>query len=112
MILSLAAAVSVAAQKPPAMPAPIAASPDATILKDASHAIDGGRLEEATLLIAKAMSEGFRGAPIERLTANVSFASGKYLEALVAYQHLAGSSDKEIGDCEKGAIAALQLGRV
>lgn len=112
MILSLAAALSVAAQKPSAMRPPIAAPPDPTILKDASHAIDGGRLEEARLLIARAISEGFRGAPIERLTANVSFASGKYLEALVAYQQLAGSPDKEIGDCEKGAIAALQLGRI
>jgi len=112
MILSLAAAVSVAAQKPPATSPPITASPDPTILQDASQAIDGGRLEEATLLIARAISEGFRGPPIERLTANVSFASGKYLEALVAYQHLAGSSNKEIGDCEKGAIAALELGRI
>jgi Flp pilus assembly protein TadD len=112
MILSLAAALSVAAQKPPATPPPVAAPPDPIILQDASHAIDAGRLEEATILIARAISEGFRGAPIERLTANVSFSSGKYLEALVAYQHLAGSPDKEIGDCEKGAIAALELGRI
>ena len=112
MILTLAAAASLAAQKPPATRPPVASPPDPTILQDAAHAIDGGRLEEATLLIAKAISEGFRGDPIERLTANVSFASGKYLEALVAYQHLAGSPDKEIGDCEKGAISALELGRI
>ncbi|HEX3423899.1 MAG TPA: hypothetical protein VHS33_10935 [Sphingomicrobium sp.] len=111
MILILLAAASVAAQKPPATPPPTA-PPDPSILNDASQAIDSGRIEEATILIARAISEGFRGAPIERLTANVSFASGKYLEAFVAYQHLAKSSDKQIGDCEKGAIAALQLGRV
>lgn len=112
MILSLVAAASLAAHKPPATPPSSATPPDPIVLRDASHAIDGGRLEEAKLLIAKAISEGFRGSPIERLTANLSFASGKYLEAMVAYQHLAGSPDKEIGDCEKGAIAALELGRV
>lgn len=112
MILSLAAAVGIAAQKPLATRPPAVSPPDPTVIVDASHAIDGGRLEEATLLIAKAISEGFRGAPIERLTANVSFASGKYLEALVAYQDLVRSKDKETGDCEKGAIAALELGRV
>ena len=112
MIFGLAVAASVAAQKPPVTSPPTVSPPDPTILEDASRAIDGGRLEEATLLIARAISEGFRGAAIERLTANVSFASGRYLEALVAYQHLAKSSDKQISDCEKGAIAALQLGRI
>ena len=110
MILSLLAAASIAAHGTPATPSS-PPPPDPSILQDASHAIDAGRLQEANLLIARAITEGFRGDPIERLTANVSFASGKYLEAMVAFQHLAGSPDKEIGDCEKGAIAALELGR-
>ena len=106
MIFAFAAAASLAAQ-----PAP-AAAPDPTILKDASHAIDAGRLKEAKLIIARAVADGFRGAPIERLTADLAFASEDYLQAWSLYQHLAASPDKSAGDCEKGAVAALQLGRV
>jgi tetratricopeptide (TPR) repeat protein len=104
MMLALAAAASLAAHSPPAAPAP-----DPTILADASHAIDAGRLNEAKLIIARAVTAGFRGPPIERLTAALAFASGNYLQAWSQYRHLAASPDKEEGDCEKGAIAALEL---
>lgn len=106
MIVSLLAAASLAGQSPPAAP------PDPSILNDAAHAIDAGRLVEAKLIIARAISLGFRGDPIERLTGNVAFASGKYLQAMVAFQHLAASSSRQAGDCEKGAISALQMGRI
>jgi Flp pilus assembly protein TadD len=106
MIASLLAAASIAAQSPPA------ARPDPAILNDAAQAIEGGRLVEAKLIIARAIGLGFRGDPVERLTADLAFASGKYLQAMVAYQHLAASSSKRPGDCEKGAISALQMGRI
>jgi tetratricopeptide (TPR) repeat protein len=105
MIVSLLAAASVAAQTPPAAPT------DSSVLSDASHAIDAGRLKEARLLIARAISQGSRGAPVERLTADLAFASHKYLEAWSAYQRLAQSTDKQPTDCEKGAISALEIGR-
>jgi Flp pilus assembly protein TadD len=107
MILLLAVAASVATH-PPAK----SAAPDPTVLADASHAIEMGRLQEAKLLIARAISVGFRGDPVQRLTANLAFASGNYLQALVGYQHLVGSSNRPAGECEKGAVAALQIGRV
>jgi Flp pilus assembly protein TadD len=107
MIFVLAAAASLATH--PAVPA---AAQDPSILADASHATDAGRLQEAKLLIARAITAGFRGPAVERLTANLNFASGKYLQALVAYQDLRRSQDKQSGDCEKGAIAALQIGRI
>jgi len=106
MIASLLAAASLVAQSPPA------ALPDPTILNDAAQAIEGGRLVEAKLIIARAISLGFRGDPVERLTADLAFASGKYLQAMVAYEHLVGSSSKQPSDCEKGAISALQIGRI
>ena len=118
MILALVAAASLAAHPPHAAGAPAPAPkataapvPDPTILKDAAHAIDAGRLEEAKLIIARAVTAGLRGAPIERLTANLAFASGNYLQAWSQYRHLAKAPDKEEGDCEKGAIAALRLQR-
>ncbi len=104
MIFAVAAAASLATQQP-------AAAADPAILKDASHAIDAGRLKEAKLIIARAVSEGARGAPIERLTADLAFASEDYLQAWSLYEHLIASPEKQPGDCEKGAIAALQLGR-
>ncbi len=103
MIFVIAAAASVAIQ-----PAP-ASRPDASILKDATQAIAAGRLQEAKLIIARAVSVGFRGTPIERLTADLNFASGKYLQAWVGYQRLAASPDKQPSDCEKGAISALEI---
>jgi tetratricopeptide (TPR) repeat protein len=106
MIVSLLAAASVASQSPPAAPA------DPSVLKDAAQAIRAGRLVEAKLIIARAVSVGFRGDPVQRLTADLAFASGKYLQALVGYQHLASSSSKQPGDCENGAISALELGRI
>ena len=116
MMLAFVAAASLAAHPPPAAAAPAPApkastapAPDPNILKDAAHAIDAGRLKEAKLIIARAVTAGFRGAPIERLTADLAFASGNYLQAWSQYSHLAGLPDKQEGDCEKGAIAALEL---
>jgi tetratricopeptide (TPR) repeat protein len=106
MIVSLLAAASVASQSPPAAPV------DASLLKDAAQAIQAGRLVEAKLIIARAISLGSRGDPVERLTADLAFASGNYLQAMVAYRHLVVSSSKQPGDCEKGAISALELGRI
>lgn len=106
MILALLAAAALTNQSPPATAA------DESILRDAAHAIEAGRLEEARLIIARAISLGFRGPRIERLTADLSFASGNYLPAMIAYQHLTASSEKRAADCERGAISALQLGRV
>jgi Flp pilus assembly protein TadD len=110
MILALIAAASAAAQ--PAPVTPQSTPPDRSILRDASRAIQGGRLEEAKLLIARAITQGSRGDPIERLTADLAFASGNYEQALAAYQHLAASSDHVVADCEKGATAALEIGRI
>jgi Flp pilus assembly protein TadD len=103
MIFLLAVAASVATQQAPAP------APDPSLLKDAAQAIKADRLQEAKLIIARAVSMGFRGAPIERLTADLNFASGKYLQAWAGYQRLVASPDKQPSDCEKGAISALQI---
>lgn len=105
MIVALLAATSISAQAPPATP------PDALIIQDAAHAIDRGRLREAKLLIVRAITGGARGAAVDRLNANLAFASGHYVEALSAYQRLAASAEKQPADCESGAVAALKLGR-
>lgn len=105
MIIAFLAAASINAH------APAATTPDPAIIEDAAHAIDRGRLREAKLLIVRAITAGERGPKVDRLNANLAFASGHYVEALSAYQRLAGSADKQQADCEKGAVAALKLGR-
>ena len=106
MIVALLAAASISAH------APAATAPDPTIIEDAAHAIDRGRLREAKLLIVRAITAGARGPAVDRLNANLAFASGHYVEALSAYQRLAASAAKQQADCEKGALAALKLGRL
>jgi Flp pilus assembly protein TadD len=105
MIVALLAAASISAH------APAATAPDPAIIEDAAHAIDRGRLREAKLLIVRAITGGARGSAIDRLNADLAFASDHYVEALSAFQRLAGSAEKQQSDCEKGAIAALKLGR-
>jgi len=110
MIVALLAAASLTAKAPPSA-APAPPPVDASIFQDASHAIDAGRFQEARLLLARAIGAGYRGAPVARLKANLDFASRRYVEAWAAYQRLASSPDKRKGDCEKGGISALQIGR-
>lgn len=106
MILAMMAAASLTAQQPST------ARDSSSMIRDASIAIAAGRLEEAKLLISRAMSQGAQGPAIERLTANLAFASGNYAEALALYQHLARISAKESVDCENGALSALRIGRI
>ena len=58
------------------------------------------------------LPRNFRGTPVERLSANLAFASGDYLQAWSNFSHLAASPDKLPSDCNKGAIAALEIGKV
>jgi Flp pilus assembly protein TadD len=110
MIFGLLAASSLAAGTPAAAPA--RATTDPLILKEASRAIDAGRLQEAKLMIGRAVAAGIGGIPIERLIADLAFASHRYEEALSAYKRLAASPAKRPSDCENGAVAALELGRI
>jgi len=106
MIVGLLVAASVSAHAPPA------AALDPAIIEDAAHAIDVGRLQEARLLIGRAVAGGATGPALDRVRASFAFASGQYSQALSAFQRLAASTGKQQAvDCEKGAISALKLGR-
>lgn len=98
-----------AAPTPVAPPAP---KPNPYLLRDAGHAIDAGRLDQAKLMIAQAVAAGYRGEPIQHLTADLAFASHNYEEALAGYKALASLSPRPPLVCERGAISALQVGRV
>lgn len=97
-----------------AIAAPPSALPpsDPSILNGAAHAIQEGRLDQGRLMIAQAIRSGYKGSPVERLLADLAFASRNYDEALGRYESLtaAGVRDSEL--CQRGAMSALQLGRV
>ena len=63
-----------------------------TPLDQAARAIDAGRLDQARLMIAQQIAAGAKGPKLERLLADLAYASGNYAEAVarypVSYTHL------------------------
>jgi Flp pilus assembly protein TadD len=101
MVVAMFAAPS--ADLPPSNP---------SILNGAAHAIQEGRLDQGRLMIAQALRLGYKGAPVERLLADLAFASRNYEEALARYTNLVAGGARDGRLCQKGAISALELGRI
>ena len=98
-----------------ASPAPVAAptaptASPASLIGDAHHAITVGRLEEARLLIGRAVASGATGPALERVLADLAYRKGNFQEAVNRYKHLAQIGQKDPQLCEMGALAALHLG--
>ena len=105
MILAAAVAAAVAA----AQPAAAAAGPS---LLDVSRAIESGRLDQAKLMIANAVAAGAKGFEIERLVADLAYASGRHDEALAGYERLLSASPHNALIAERAGLAALKLGQI
>src|SRR5215468_7601025 len=88
MITSLLIAAAVSAA-----PAPVkAAQPQPSaheMLSGAEHAIREQRLDQARVMVARAISAGASGTELARVLADFAFANGKYDEAAIRYQSLA-----------------------
>lgn len=123
MILWLAVALA-AAQAPQlaeaATPAPQPATAtdktpqieQAGRLAEAAHAIRAGRLDQARLMIAAAVAAGASGDRVDRLLADLAYASGDDEHALPAYLTLLTRSPTDPLLAEHAGIAALRLGKV
>jgi Flp pilus assembly protein TadD len=109
MIVALLIAASAATAAPAAASAAPAAQP--INLGDIAHAIDVGRLDQARIMIGKAMV-AVKGPAVDRLLADLAFASGNNSEALARYQQLLRSSPADSLMAERAGIAALRLGDV
>jgi Flp pilus assembly protein TadD len=109
MIPALLIAAHVAAGAPQARPAD-AGPPPAEIISGAEHAIEAGRLEQASLMVARAMTAGASGPQLARVLADLAFARGNYAEALVRYQSLVGKAPNNALLLERAGLAALKLG--
>ena len=96
-------ALLIAAADPP--------SQDVTIrLAEARHAIEAGRLEQARLMIAHAVAGGADGRAIDRLAADLAFASARYAEAVTRYESLAAAGATDTLLLERTGVAALKAG--
>lgn len=92
-------------------PVAITVSPQA-LVSEAHHAIDAGRVDQARLLIARAVAIGAGGLHLERALADVAYESGKYQEAATRYEVLANSPTADTAVIERTGISALRAGDV
>ncbi|NUT00552.1 MAG: tetratricopeptide repeat protein [Sphingomonas sp.] len=108
-MIALAVAVALAGSKPPAA---AIAPPPVQPLSEAAFAIRAGRLEQARLMIGNAVKAGINGAEIDRLLADLAYASGDYPKALAAYQQLLVASPDDGVMYEHAGVSAMQAGDV
>jgi Flp pilus assembly protein TadD len=99
MIVALLVAASMAATQP---------SPNQS-LAEASIALEAGRIDQARLMIGAAVKAGAQGTAIDRLLADLAFASGDYRGALPRYQVLLAGGLSDARMYERAGIAALKL---
>ena len=107
MILQLFAAAAVSTA-----PAPVSSALVPQLLEGASHALHVNRLDQASLMIARAVAAGASGRQLDRVLADLAYAKGSYLDALTRYQMLLKLAPQDQSLIEPAAIAALKLGQV
>jgi Flp pilus assembly protein TadD len=106
MIWAVLAAAAVSA-------APVPASPAAhELMAGAAHAIRANRLDQANLMISRAVAAGASGRELDRVLADFAYASGYYAEALARYEALLKVAPSDQSMLEPAGIAALKLGNV
>ncbi len=101
-------AVALAAAKP----APAVAPPPVQPLSEVAHALNAGRLDQARLMIANAVKAGAKGPEVDRLLADVAFASGDYSGALPRYLQLLVGNPNDGVMYERAALSAMKLRNV
>ena len=113
MILRVLVALSTLAAAPPNPPSSL---PDpATIssqLVEAQRAAEAGRLDQARLMISKAIAAGASQREANRAIADVAFQSGQYSNALALYQQLLVEAPNDPTFLERAAISAFQAGNM
>ena len=100
MILAAVAAASLAAADP---------APAAVPLGEVAHALEAGRVDQARTMIGNAVKAGASGPALDRLLADLAFASGDFAAALPRYQALLLASPSEARLYERAGISALRL---
>lgn len=112
MILGLALSLALA-DPVPAPPAAQAqqAAPSQVSLADAGQAIAAGRLDQARQILGVALAAGVKGEPVDRLLADLAYASGDYHQAIRIYGGLLANHPDDPLLLERAGISVLRLGR-
>ena len=103
-MISILLAAALAGTAPPATTAPVQP------LSEAAHAIRAGRLEQARLMIDNAVKAGISGPALERVIADLAYASGDYQGALPRYLRILVSNSTDGVMYENAGIAAMKVG--
>jgi Flp pilus assembly protein TadD len=82
------------------------------LLAGASHAVETNRLDQATVMVSRAVAAGASGPALERVVADLAYARGSYSDALAGYSQLLKATPADPWLLERGAIAALRLGQL
>jgi Flp pilus assembly protein TadD len=104
LLLALAAAASAPAPAPEAI-----ATRD--LINGAEHALRVGRVDQAKLMIERAVGAGASGPGLDRALAEFAYVSGKTAEASARYEALLTRFPADRSLLEPAGIAALKLGR-
>lgn len=104
MIFALLAAATVSAA-----PAPQAAD-TRNLISGAEHAIRVERLDQAKLMVGRAIAAGASGPELDHALADLAYASGKTAEALARYKALLKLAPSDQSLLEPAGIAAITLG--
>src|SRR5689334_18327170 len=86
-LLLIAASVAVARSAAASVAPPAPSTHE--LLAGAEHAIREQRLDQARLMVGRAVTAGASGTELARVLADLAFAGGKFDEAAVRYQSLA-----------------------
>ena len=81
-------------------------------LAEAEHAIEAGRLDQARIMIGNAIKAGAQGAVVDRLLAELAYASGDFAMALSRYQDLLGTDPANALYAERAGISAFRQGKI
>lgn len=112
------AAILLALGVPASDPAPVSTPPppEASLanpsLVEAGRAIEAGRLDQARAMLGSAIAVGAKGEPVDRLLADLEYASGHYDRSLGYYRALLALHPDEALLLERAGISALRLGQI
>lgn len=93
-----------------AIAAAVASPPASPPLKEAAHAISAGRLDQARVMIGRAVASGASGEAVHELLAELAFADGRDAEALKLFESLIARDPSKARYFERAAIASFRTG--
>ncbi|MEO5641465.1 MAG: hypothetical protein ABIQ98_06830 [Sphingomicrobium sp.] len=79
-------------------------------LDDARHALAAGRIEQARLIVDRAVAKGTAGRSVDALIADIAFQSGHDSDAATRYAKLTAADPTNALFAERAGIAALRSG--